>query len=183
MSGAWGTRIEIKSSSSSRVYIVSEKLISGCPTGTWGCSCPGWKSRRNCKHLKTMNLVSCEAPLIPVARGEGHYTVAFTDAAYRHYNVGANGGFGSPDEWFRLAEEMARGRKRYTPPRRSAPNHADDMKLFGFTTMPVDVKDLVSAMRKLARKLHPDLGGSKEAFTAMFMAYERLLTWYPKGSA
>lgn len=178
----WGTRIEIKSESSSRVYVVAEKLDQGRPTGTYGCSCPGWKSRRNCKHLAGMRLASCAAPITPAARGLGAGDGrSFTDAAYKHYDVSREG-FGGPEEWFRLAEEMARGRKRYAPPPRSrfTSAHAGDMRLLGLAEMPLDVRDLVRAMRKQARVLHPDFGGTSESFTAMFMAYERLLLRYPR---
>ena len=96
--------------------------------------------------------------------------------------MSANGGFGTPDEWLRLAENMAHGRKRYAPPprQRQYGSFAADMKLLGLSEMPLDVKGLVSAMRKQAKVLHPDFGGTSEAFTAMFMAYERLLRRYPK---
>ena len=48
-------RIEIKSESSTRKYIVSQNKA----TGEWGCSCPGWCMKkagqpRKCKHLTTM---------------------------------------------------------------------------------------------------------------------------------
>jgi hypothetical protein len=48
-------RIEIKSQSSNRVYIVAQSKTSG----EWGCSCPGWCMKRpgkerSCKHLKAM---------------------------------------------------------------------------------------------------------------------------------
>lgn len=39
---------------------------------------------------------------------------------------------------------------------------------------------LVSAMRRQARILHPDMGGDAEQFREMFAAYERLLRYYPK---
>ncbi len=180
MSIQWADRIEIKSSSSSRVYVVAKNVI----TGAWGCSCPGWKSHRTCKHLKSMGL----APVVheithPAAKGEGVQSENFTDAAYEHYDVSANGGFGTPDEWFRLAERMAHGRKRYAPPprqHRHASGFAADMRLLGLTGMPADARGLLSAMRRQAKVTHPDCGGSAEAFRIMFAAYERLLRRYPK---
>jgi len=179
MSTQWADRIEIKSETSSRIYVVAKNT----GTGAWGCSCPGWKSHRTCKHLKSMGLASSGREVTHPARsGYGVQSENFTDAAYRHYDVSANGGFGTPDEWLRLAENMAHGRKRYAPPPRQHKygSFAADMKLLGLTEMPLDVKGLVSAMRKKARELHPDFGGTSEAFTAMFMAYERLLKRYPK---
>lgn len=178
--GQWGTRIEIKSETSSRIYIVSEKLDGdGRATGTYGCSCPGWLSRRDCKHLRRMALRSCATPITPRPKGEGKYGAAFTDAAYSHYDT--RGGYGTADEWFRLAEEAARGRKQYTPPpRRQAPGMAADMRLLGLAEMPPDVKDLVRAYRRKALTEHPDTGGSHERFLALNLAYERLLRRYPR---
>lgn len=46
----WTNRFEIRSSSSSRLYTVAQRKSDG----TWGCSCPGWKTRRSCKHLTSM---------------------------------------------------------------------------------------------------------------------------------
>jgi predicted nucleic acid-binding Zn finger protein len=48
-------RIEIKSESSNRLYIVSQAKASG----EWQCSCPGWVIKRpgkprGCKHLRAM---------------------------------------------------------------------------------------------------------------------------------
>jgi hypothetical protein len=183
MSVTWTDQFEIKSSSSSRKYTVARKVVHGVPTDTWGCDCPGWKAYRGeCKHLANMGLKSCEPRIQPRPKGFGVTdNENFTDAAYKHYNVSTEG-FGNPGEWFRLAEEMARGRKRYAPPprNRSFGSLAEDMKLLGLTEMPAEVKGLVRNMRVKARLLHPDFGGSKEEFTAMFMAYERLLKRYPK---
>lgn len=180
MSTQWADRIEIKSSSSSRIYVVARNV----DTNAWGCSCPGWKARRTCKHLKSMGLAAASREVThPAPRGRGVQSSNFTDAAYRHYDVSANGGFGTPDEWFRLAENMARGRRQYAPPprqRRYAGGFAADMELLGLTEMPLDARDLVRAMRKRAMVTHPDHGGSAEAFREMFAAYERLLKRYPK---
>ena len=46
----WKNRIQIRSESSDRLYVVSQRMTDN----TWGCSCMGWKSHRNCKHLKAM---------------------------------------------------------------------------------------------------------------------------------
>lgn len=48
-------RIEIKSESSNRLYIVAQSKTSG----EWQCSCPGWTHKkagkeRSCKHLNAM---------------------------------------------------------------------------------------------------------------------------------
>jgi hypothetical protein len=177
----WGTRLEVKSATSDRLYIVSEKLDHGRPTGTWGCSCPGWKGYRGeCKHLKSMGLKSCEPRRTPRPKGEGTGdNFGFTDAAYTHYDI--RDGFGSAEEWMRQAEQHAQGRSRYRYASSEGwrRGHAtSDMQLLGLTEMPPTVRGLVSAMRKVARQLHPDFGGDAEAFGKMIMAYERLLKMY-----
>ncbi len=43
----WTNRFEIRSSSSNRIYVVAMNKA----TGKWGCSCPGYCSKRKCKHL------------------------------------------------------------------------------------------------------------------------------------
>lgn len=54
--GAWTNRIEIHSSSSNRVYIISQNKAKR----HWGCSCPSWCNRRKCKHLDALNLPAFE---------------------------------------------------------------------------------------------------------------------------
>jgi hypothetical protein len=38
----WTNRFEIRSESSNRVYVVSQNI----KKRHWGCSCPGWRTRR-----------------------------------------------------------------------------------------------------------------------------------------
>lgn len=187
MAENWTNQTEIKSESSSRIYIVSEKVNDGIPTDTWGCSCPGWKSHGKCKHLAVMGLRSAREPNLsnlsvtphrgvnPTKRGRD----SFSDDAYSHYDI--RNGFGSPDEWIRLAEQRAYGRGRYKAPRRTwhAPSQAADLLLLSLPKMPADAKALVKAMRKQAYIDHPDRqGGDTERFKAMINAYERLLQYY-----
>jgi hypothetical protein len=47
-------RMEIRSESSNRVYIVAQRATNGSTHGQWECSCMGWIRHRNCKHLKAM---------------------------------------------------------------------------------------------------------------------------------
>jgi len=54
--GQWTHRIEVHSSSSNRVYVVSQNKSKR----HWGCSCPGWCNRRKCKHLTSLGLPAFE---------------------------------------------------------------------------------------------------------------------------
>ena len=53
--GSHENRMEIRSESSNRIYIVAQSKSSG----EWQCSCPGWVMKkpgkeRGCKHLKAI---------------------------------------------------------------------------------------------------------------------------------
>lgn len=56
--GVWINRFEIHSQSSDRVYTIAQHK----DKRHWGCSCPGWKSHRTCKHLRELGLPSYEQP-------------------------------------------------------------------------------------------------------------------------
>ena len=63
--GVWTNRIEIRSESSDRLYVVSQHK----ETAEWGCSCPAWIIKkpgkpRTCKHLQVMTPL-LEAPEQP----------------------------------------------------------------------------------------------------------------------
>ena len=62
--GSHQNRMEIRSETSSRVYIVAQNNRHGVDHGRWECSCMGWIRHRNCKHLKAMvpSLKLLEAP-------------------------------------------------------------------------------------------------------------------------
>lgn len=49
----WTNRFTLKSATSDRLYIVAQRETSG----EWGCSCPGWRVHRKCKHLRTLGLI------------------------------------------------------------------------------------------------------------------------------
>src|SRR6266704_84365 len=100
----WDSRQEIKSETSDRVYTVSRRIS----TGMYECSCPGWKSRRTCKHLKSMNLphagsqnITQRPPLRPRPRTLSHSAEAarrsFADTT-KHYDP-MKEGYGGPVEW------------------------------------------------------------------------------------
>jgi hypothetical protein len=141
---------------------------------------PGQAARvRSGQHLTSMGLTTSK-PIEPAAKGLGRGdNSTFTDQAYAHYDT--RQGFGSRAEWVSLAEKLAEGKGRYRyRGRRTRPSfsRSEDMRLMGLTEMPADAKGLVQAMRKRAMVLHPDHGGSEEAFKLMFAAYERLLRMY-----
>ena len=46
-SDQWVNRFTVKSQSSKAVYTVAQRRTDG----VWGCSCPGWRHHRKCKHL------------------------------------------------------------------------------------------------------------------------------------
>lgn len=62
----WTNRFEIPSETSDRIYVVSQHKHNR----HWGCSCPAWRIRRECKHLRALALPAHERPLeVAVARG------------------------------------------------------------------------------------------------------------------
>lgn len=44
----WENRVEIKSETSNKLYVVSTHKTNG----TVGCSCPGWLRYKHCKHVR-----------------------------------------------------------------------------------------------------------------------------------
>ena len=54
--GVWTNRFEIRSQSTNHVYVVSQHR----DHRHWGCSCPGWRIHRNCKHLSAIRLPAYE---------------------------------------------------------------------------------------------------------------------------
>ncbi len=56
--GQWESRFKIPSETSNRVYVIAQHKTKR----HWGCSCPGWKRHRHCKHLKELGLPGDEKP-------------------------------------------------------------------------------------------------------------------------
>lgn len=54
----WQNRFEIHSQTSDRVYIVAQNKAKR----HWGCSCPGYRRFRHCKHLECLRLPCYERP-------------------------------------------------------------------------------------------------------------------------
>ena len=57
-SAQWQFRFSIESESSNRLYVISQHK----KNKHWGCSCPGWKRYRKCKHLSALGLPGNEQP-------------------------------------------------------------------------------------------------------------------------
>ena len=54
----WQFRFTVERASSSRLYVISQHKNKKY----WGCSCPGWKAHRKCKHLQALGLPCKEQP-------------------------------------------------------------------------------------------------------------------------
>ena len=54
----WQFRFNIQSESSNRIYTIAQHKNKK----HWGCSCPGWKRNRNCKHLQALGIPGKERP-------------------------------------------------------------------------------------------------------------------------
>jgi hypothetical protein len=95
----WVNRTEIKSATSDRVYVVSQHRA----RRFWGCSCPGWRAHRRCKHLTALGLPGNE---VPFEVDKGHPARPDFLAGYASYDPAA-GGYGSPAGWQRsFADRM-----------------------------------------------------------------------------
>lgn len=55
----WMNRFEIKSETSNRIYVIAQNKNKK----HMGCSCPSWRIRRECRHLKAIGLPCHEVPV------------------------------------------------------------------------------------------------------------------------
>jgi hypothetical protein len=58
----WTNRFEIPSATSDRIYVIAQHKTKR----HWGCSCPAYRTRRYCTHLKSLGLPTNERPYEPV---------------------------------------------------------------------------------------------------------------------
>jgi hypothetical protein len=89
----WINRIEIKSETSNRLYIVSQHARKRY----WGCSCPGWRAHRKCKHLEQLGLPCGE---VPFEIEKDHAMKNGFLEGYKTYD--ANAGHGAAAQWQKL---------------------------------------------------------------------------------
>ena len=54
----WQFRFNIESESSHRLYTIAQHK----KYKHWGCSCPGWKKNRHCKHLQALSIPGDRTP-------------------------------------------------------------------------------------------------------------------------
>src|SRR4051794_36301221 len=94
----WINSIEIRSETSDRLYVVSQHATKR----HWGCSCPGWRAHRKCKHLERLGLPGGEKPF--EIEKDHAMKKRFLDG-YRTYDDSA--GHGGTAEWQKaLAAKM-----------------------------------------------------------------------------
>jgi hypothetical protein len=77
----WVNRMKIPSSSSDRLYTVSQSRRGRF----WGCDCPGWISRRKCKHLRALGLPEEEVPFEATLK-QGSLKTAYVSHCPGHTN-------------------------------------------------------------------------------------------------
>jgi hypothetical protein len=173
----WDSQLKIKSETSDRLYTVSRNDL----TGLWGCSCPGWRTTRHCKHLQTMGLPTVEpikrataSRRSSVGRTDGN---SFADTG-EHYDTST--GLGNRMEWRKQAERIAAGRYARKPVAPAAPpaagsDMAEALALVGLTSLPDTADALLAAMKLQAEALNHPVTGNPDKFWRMFAAYERLM--------
>jgi hypothetical protein len=54
----WQFRFNVESETSERLYTIAQHKTKR----HWGCSCPGWKRHRTCKHLQALGIPGKETP-------------------------------------------------------------------------------------------------------------------------
>lgn len=54
----WQFRFQVESETSNRLYVIAQNK----KKKHWGCSCPGWKRFKQCKHLEALGIPGKEQP-------------------------------------------------------------------------------------------------------------------------
>jgi hypothetical protein len=107
-------------------------------------------------------------------RRKARSAFTFSDAAYKHYNTRTEG-FGSVEDWIRIAEALSGGA---SPVKVKTTKVPKDLEWFGLDALPTDTVGLKKAFRNACFVYHPDHGGTEADFQAMYAAYQRLLKQY-----
>jgi hypothetical protein len=80
-SDQWFNRFQVKSASSSRLYVIAQRRSDN----VWGCSCPGWINYRKCKHLTDVLKRLSDVAASPVARAYDSATLGMLASARKVY--------------------------------------------------------------------------------------------------
>lgn len=78
-SDQWFNRFQVRSETSSRLYVIAQRTSDK----TWGCSCPGWRHYRRCKHLTDVLGRLANVPLIETFDAETIIMLRSAQAAHK----------------------------------------------------------------------------------------------------
>jgi hypothetical protein len=88
----WQNRFTINSETSNRLYTIAQHKNKK----HWGCSCPGWKRYRYCKHLTALGIPGNEQPFEVNLIKNQTMAKRFLDG-YKTYDTSK--GFGNTKQW------------------------------------------------------------------------------------
>ena len=108
-----------------------------------------------------------------LAKKKARAKLSFSDAAYKHYDTSK--GFGSADEWIRIAEALLNGRTVLVS--NSNPT-SNDLAFLFLSSLPDSAEGLKKAYRNSMFKYHPDHGGTDKDTIKARDVFERLLNFY-----
>lgn len=77
----WHHRFQIKSKTSSSLYTIAQRTSDD----TWGCSCPGWRHHRRCKHLTDVLARLAGVAASTAARAYDQATISILTSARRAF--------------------------------------------------------------------------------------------------
>ena len=108
-----------------------------------------------------------------VQRRKERARFSFSDAAYQHYDLKRDG-FGKPEDWERIAEELfGKFDRLHEQTTRTTPGgrFAKFLEVLGLSALPPAMDALTQAFRRAMFKAHPDYGGSDVAAREVLEAY------------
>jgi hypothetical protein len=92
-------------------------------------------------------------------------------AGTAHYDPTDEHGYGSREQWRKAASGDGWTAHEFVEP---PPKIELDLTMLGLLAEPKTLAELRAAYRAVARKCHPDTGGSHLAFISLKQAYDRL---------